>query len=103
MERLERRLLLTAVNPGEPALLHDGDQLFFVQGEDTQAPSDLGGQPRTVVVATFTGDGAVDIADLGALSDNYGQSASGAEAVPGLAGPALPVLGALALLMRRRR
>ncbi|MBS3764264.1 MAG: hypothetical protein KGZ25_13285, partial [Planctomycetes bacterium] len=63
LEQLERRLLLDAVNPGEPAELYDGDQLFFVQGESSETPSDYGGDPVEdwVIVASYYGSGSAQL------------------------------------------
>jgi len=59
LERLEDRILLGVVNPGEPAELWGGDVLYFVQGANSEEPDDLGGDPEVVVIASFFGDGYV--------------------------------------------
>ncbi len=58
LEHLESRILLAPVLPGAPAVLYDGDVLFFVQGE-MDPPTDQGGDPTTIVIATFEGAGHV--------------------------------------------
>jgi len=69
LEYLEPRILLGAVNPGEPALLASGDTLYFVQGETPEgedtAPSDAGGEPdeNWVIIADYTGSGSVQFED----------------------------------------
>ena len=55
LEHLEPRILLGAVNPGDPAVLYPGDQLFFVQGEDPGNASDMGGPASLIVIATYEG------------------------------------------------
>jgi MYXO-CTERM domain-containing protein len=45
----------------------------------------------------------VNLADLTALAVNYGWSAGGGSPAPEPAGPALLVLGGLAMLRRRRQ
>lgn len=70
LERLESRILLAPVNPGQPAILYDGDQLFFVQGAGSDPPTDYGGEsPTTVIIATFEGSGAVQF--YNAFGDDY--------------------------------
>ena len=65
LECLEPRILLDAVNPGEAAIIQDGDELFFVQGENTEQPNDLGGDPKAewVVVARYSGPGSARLYD----------------------------------------
>ena len=60
LERLEPRLLLSAINAGEPSVLYSGDRLYFTQGD---TPSDGEGSANTVVIATFEGPGYVEIWD----------------------------------------
>ena len=69
LEPLEPRILLDAVNPGEVARLTDGDQLYFVQGEndrgDGQFPNDTGGEPQEqwVIIASYEGPGYAQFYD----------------------------------------
>lgn len=65
LESLEPRILLDAVNPGEPAIIQGGDELFFVQGQDEEEPDDLGGAPveEWVVVARYEGPGRAELFD----------------------------------------
>lgn len=68
VERLEPRLLLAPINPGQSAVLQDGDQLFFVQGESDEEdvpPSDFGGEPQEdwVIIATYQGPGTAVFTD----------------------------------------
>ncbi len=66
VERLEPRLLLTAINPGVFAELFDGDDLYFIQGESADDPSDLSLQEMDgewIVIASYEGPGSVQFTD----------------------------------------
>jgi len=64
LEKLEERVLLSPVNPGEPAELQDGDQLFFVQGEVPEPGGTDGMGPlTTVIIVSFDGPGYVRFQD----------------------------------------
>jgi hypothetical protein len=81
LERLESRILLAAVNPGDTAILFDGDQLFFIQGEteagEETVPSDGPGEIREdwITIVSFFGPGHVELEDsLGnSFIDNGGK------------------------------
>jgi len=72
LERLEDRILLGVVNPGEPAELKEGDVLYFVQGANSEEPDDLGGEPEVVVIASFFGPGYVRFQNAAGLPYSKG-------------------------------
>jgi hypothetical protein len=59
LERLESRILLAVFNPGDAAILHDGDRFYYVQGETSDAPNDIGGDgiEDWVIIVSFFGPG----------------------------------------------
>ena len=65
LEQLEIRRLLTAYNPGDPALIADGDQYYFIQGEDSDHPSDARGEAKAewILVASYDGPGYAQLYD----------------------------------------
>ena len=82
LEPLEPRILLASINPGQEALLTDGDQLFSVQGQfdrdpdEGEFPSDVGGETREewVIIASYSGPGSARFFDgLGGNSIENGE------------------------------
>ena len=69
LEPLEPRILLDAINPGQTARLTDGDELYFVQGENDRGdglfPNDMGGetQEEWVIIASYEGPGSAQLYD----------------------------------------
>jgi len=59
LERLESRLLLAAVVPGDTARIYGGDSLVFVQGEDGLPGTSLG----DVIIARYEGAGSAQFFD----------------------------------------
>ncbi len=55
----------TTINPGDAAVLTDGNLLFFIQGEDEEDPSDGPGAINEdwIVIGSFTGAGRVEFLD----------------------------------------
>ena len=76
LEHLESRILLAPVNPGDLALLNPGDQLYFIQGQDADVPSDGPGDPdgAWIIVASYNGPAGSSVQFYDSLGNNTMQN-----------------------------